>query len=132
MEKQQDMEKFEFEIFSFGFKNGVPAEINYIFDVRFLPNPYWDESLRAKSGLQKEVSDYVLESPEGEQFIEKFLPFITLLKEQNIRAGKKKLTVAVGCTGGRHRSVSVVERLKKEFDASGCQVDHRDITKDKD
>lgn len=132
--KQQDntADDFALEVFSFGFKYGQPKEVNYIFDVRFLPNPYWDEALRAKSGMQVEVSDYVLLSPEGEQFCSSFLPFLNNLIDQNAQAGKQKMVVAIGCTGGRHRSVSVVERIKKELQdrPAALVINHRDIRKD--
>jgi len=120
------------EIFSFGFKYGAPEDVNYIFDVRFLPNPYWEENLRAKTGLVEEVADYVLNSKEAISLLEHLYPMILFLVKENNEAGKENLKFGIGCTGGRHRSVAVVQRLLSLLHRDGLYVSgfHRDIEKD--
>ncbi|MBW2683202.1 MAG: hypothetical protein JRC69_06525, partial [Deltaproteobacteria bacterium] len=98
-------------LFSFGFKYGAPVDVNVIWDVRFLPNPYWVEELRPQTGRVDKVATYVLESDEGRGFLTLLKPMITFLIEQNSAAGKKSLHLGIGCTGGRHRSVAVTEAL---------------------
>ncbi len=119
-------------VYSFGFKYGAPAEVNMVFDVRFLPNPYWVEELRPKTGRVGEVADYVLDSAGGRSFWAHLEPLLSFLVKQNAAAGKKSLRIAVGCTGGRHRSVAVTEKI------AACLTDlpvdltmfHRDIDRD--
>ncbi len=118
-------------LFSFGFKHGY-AEADTVWDVRFLPNPYWVPELRAHTGLEAPVAAYVLENKTGRDFLAHFDPFISFILRSNEAAGRKELTLAVGCTGGRHRSVAVIDHLQKiiadrEFD---LKVYHRDITKE--
>lgn len=131
MEKN-DVTGMNLEIFSYGFKYGVPEDVNYIFDVRFLPNPYWEESLRAKTGLVDEVADYVLKSSEALSFFEHLYPMVRFLVSKNEDAGKEKIKIGIGCTGGRHRSVAVVQQLVSLLHREGLQVSsfHRDIEKD--
>jgi UPF0042 nucleotide-binding protein len=114
-------------ILSFGFKYGVPTDVDLMFDCRFLPNPYWDESLRPHSGLEEPVRDFVLSRPETAEFLEKLDALLAMLVPAYIREGKSYLTVAMGCTGGRHRSVA--QELAKRLDAHGMPstVFHRDI-----
>jgi UPF0042 nucleotide-binding protein len=116
-------------ILSFGFKYGVPTDVDLMFDCRFLPNPYWDESLRPHSGLEEPVRDFVLSRPETAEFLEKLDALLAMLVPAYIREGKSYLTVAMGCTGGRHRSVALAEELAKRLDAHGMPstVFHRDI-----
>jgi UPF0042 nucleotide-binding protein len=116
-------------ILSFGFKYGVPTDVDLMFDCRFLPNPYWDESLRSHSGLEEPVRDFVLSRPETAEFLEKLDALLAMLVPAYIREGKSYLTVAMGCTGGRHRSVALAEELAKRLDAHGMPsaVFHRDI-----
>ena len=116
-------------ILSFGFKHGVPLDVDLMFDCRFLPNPYWDESLRSHSGLEPQVRKFVLDRPETSEFLHKLDDLLTTLIPAYIREGKSYLTVAMGCTGGRHRSVCVAEKLagflkEKEYKVG---VRHRDI-----
>lgn len=131
MEKQ-GAKKMTVEVFSFGFKYGDPEEANYVFDVRFLPNPYWEERLREKTGLIAEVADYVLESEEAVALLQYLLPMVKFLIEENRKAGKEALRVGIGCTGGRHRSVAVVQKLIELLHAEGADAGgfHRDIEKD--
>jgi len=116
-------------ILSFGFKYGVPTDVDLMFDCRFLPNPYWDESLRPHSGLEEPVRDFVLSRPETSEFLEKLDGLLAMLVPAYIREGKSYLTVAMGCTGGRHRSVALAEELASRLDAHGMTttVFHRDI-----
>ncbi len=114
---------------SFGFKHGVPLDVDLMFDCRFLPNPYWVESLRNHSGLEPEVRAYVLDRPETRQFLDKLDDLLTLLVPAYMKEGKSYLTVAMGCTGGRHRSVALAEELSRRLDAHGLPttVFHRDV-----
>ncbi|WP_136796372.1 MULTISPECIES: RNase adapter RapZ [Desulfosediminicola] len=127
-------EEFELTIFSFGFKYGSPGDdATMVWDVRFLPNPYWQKAMRDRNGLEKDVASFVLESVSGSSFFEKLLPMIEFLIEQNRQAGKAEMKVAIGCTGGHHRSVAVVERLAEELAGEKLlklHVYHRDIKKE--
>jgi RNase adapter protein RapZ len=116
-------------ILSFGFKHGVPLDVDLMFDCRFLPNPYWDESLRSHSGLEPEVRKYVLDRPETAEFLEKLDDLLTMLIPAYRREGKSYLTVAMGCTGGRHRSVVLAEELARRLAKQGMPttVFHRDV-----
>jgi len=116
-------------VVSFGFKHGVPLDVDLMFDCRFLPNPYWDESLRSHSGLEPEVRAYVLDRPETLAFLAKLDDLLTMLIPAYMKEGKSYLTVAMGCTGGRHRSVVLAEELSRRLDAHGLPttVFHRDV-----
>jgi RNase adapter protein RapZ len=116
-------------ILSFGFKHGVPRDVDLMFDCRFLPNPYWVESLRSHSGLEPEVRQYVLERPETSEFLAKLDDLLSMLIPAYIREGKSYLTVAMGCTGGRHRSVVLAEELAGRLAEKGVAttVFHRDV-----
>jgi UPF0042 nucleotide-binding protein len=119
-------------IFSFGFKYGTPVDINYVMDMRFLPNPYWVDELRDKTGLDGAVADYVLLSEEGKRTVVQLQEFFGFIVRQNIAAEKKTVRIGIGCTGGRHRSVAVVEKIAAFLLAEfGCvSVFHKDIKKD--
>jgi UPF0042 nucleotide-binding protein len=114
---------------SFGFKYGVPLDVDLMFDCRFLPNPYWDEALRSHSGLEPEVRAYVLERPETLAFLDKLEDLLVMLVPAYMKEGKSYLTVAMGCTGGRHRSVVLAEELSRRLDAHqlATTVFHRDV-----
>ncbi len=116
-------------IVSFGFKYGVPLDVDLMFDCRFLPNPYWDETLRHHSGLEPEVRAYVLDRPETAAFLDKLDELFVMLIPAYMREGKSYLTVAMGCTGGRHRSVVLAEELVRRLDQHGIPtaVYHRDV-----
>ncbi len=116
-------------IVSFGFKHGIPRDVDLMFDCRFLPNPYWDETLRSHSGLEPEVRAFVLERPETTEFLAKLDDLLSMLIPAYIREGKSYLTVAMGCTGGRHRSVVLAEELARRLDDHGMPttVFHRDV-----
>ena len=116
-------------ILSFGFKHGVPLDVDLMFDCRFLPNPYWDEALRSHSGLEPQVRKFVLDRPETSEFLHKLDDLLTTLIPAYVREGKSYLTVAMGCTGGRHRSVVLAEELARRLDDHGMAttVFHRDV-----
>jgi RNase adapter protein RapZ len=116
-------------IVSFGFKHGIPRDVDLMFDCRFLPNPYWDESLRSHSGLEPEVRAFVLERPETTEFLAMLDDLLSMLIPAYIREGKSYLTVAMGCTGGRHRSVVLAQELARRLDDHGMPttVFHRDV-----
>ncbi|PIE31171.1 hypothetical protein CSA56_19140 [candidate division KSB3 bacterium] len=119
-------------MFSFGFKYGPPADANLVLDVRFLPNPYWEDHLRHLTGLDNSVSDYVLHSEGGKRLIQHLVPFIQFLLAEYQQTGKEQLRIGIGCTGGQHRSVAVVACLNKQLCDAGFQVteEHRDIGKE--
>ncbi len=115
---------------SFGFGKGIPLESDLIFDVRFLPNPHFVEELKHKDGLSKEVRNFVLEHATTRQFLQKLDDLLVFLLPLYIKEGKQYLTISVGCTGGRHRSVVIAEHLKETFGKSGYQgveVRHREL-----
>ena len=126
---EEDGSTMQTSVTSFGFKHGVPLDVDLMFDCRFLPNPYWDESLRSHSGLEPEVRAYVLDRPETIAFLEKLDDLLTMLIPAYMKEGKSYLTVAMGCTGGRHRSVVLAEELSRRLDAHGMPttVFHRDV-----
>lgn len=119
-------------LFSFGFKYGIPIGINQLWDVRFLPNPYWVPELRPRTGKAPDVAAYVLESAAGRAFIEHLQPLLVFLVNQNLAADKKTLRIAIGCTGGRHRSVAVTEKIAALLADQPVEltVFHRDINRD--
>lgn len=119
-------------LFSFGFKYGTPVDVNYLMDMRFLPNPYWVEELKEKTGKEQRVADYVLQSEEGKTTLVQLQQFFDLLVTQNRAAGKKAMRIGIGCTGGRHRSVAVIEEMARYLrpQAPQLRVFHRDIDKD--
>ena len=116
-------------IVSFGFKHGVPLDVDLMFDCRFLPNPYWDEELRSHSGLEPDVRSFVLDRPETSAFLEKLNQLLSMLIPAYTREGKSYLTIAMGCTGGRHRSVALAEELARRLSDDGVPttVFHRDV-----
>lgn len=119
---------FSISFISFGYKNGLPMDADLLFDVRFLPNPYWIEALRSKSGNDLEVFDYVMSDKETKRFIKKLKPFLDYAFKQYIKEGKNHFTVGIGCTGGMHRSVSIVNWLFDEYGKKyHCFKEHRDL-----
>lgn len=120
-------------VLSFGFKYGIPADSDVVFDVRFLPNPYYDPELRPMTGNDKVIQDYVFSKPQAGLFLDKLEDMLRFLIPNYVDEGKNQLVVSIGCTGGKHRSVTIAnalyDRLKKQA-AYGLKVEHRDITKD--
>jgi UPF0042 nucleotide-binding protein len=116
-------------IMSFGFKYGVPSELDLCFDVRFLTNPFYQKDLRSKSGLDDEVYNYVLSLPSAHQFLDKVIELIEFLYPLYKEEGKSSLTIAIGCTGGQHRSISLVKavylRLQNKWEK--IRIEHRDL-----
>lgn len=114
-------------VVTFGFKYGVPTEADLVFDLRFLPNPYFDKELRPLSGLDKSIQEYVLGNPMGAEFDKKFINFISYLLPLYADEGRYRITLALGCTGGRHRSVSVAESALAALKKKGYSVsiEHR-------
>jgi UPF0042 nucleotide-binding protein len=126
-------ERLLINLVSFGFKHGIPLDADLIFDVRFIPNPYYIDELRPCSGKDKEVKDFVMNWPESRQFLKKLLDMVQYLIPFYIREGKTQLVIAIGCTGGRHRSVVITNELAGMLKANRHRVtvDHRDIDKDR-
>jgi len=116
-------------VVSFGYKFGLPLDVDLVFDCRFLPNPFWIEELRPFSGLDAPVRDYVLSHPEAMDFLEKVDGLLAGILPSFVREGKSYLTIALGCTGGRHRSVTLAEALGERFSERGHPVSvfHRDV-----
>lgn len=127
----QDYRNLFVTIMSFGFKYGVPADCDLVFDVRFLPNPYYVPELKHKTGEQQEVRDFVLDSPISRKFLDKLIDMIKFLIPHYIDEGKNQLVIGIGCTGGHHRSVTVANELYRQLnnvDAKyGIRISHRDI-----
>jgi UPF0042 nucleotide-binding protein len=121
-----------FAVVSFGYKYGIPIDADLLFDVRFLPNPHYDLRLRPLTGLDEEVSSFVLESPGTSEYLERLFPLLDFLFPRYAAEGKAHLTIGVGCTGGRHRSVTVAELIGKRYEKQGYYtvVRHRDLTRD--
>ena len=127
----QDYRNLFVTIMSFGFKYGVPADCDLVFDVRFLPNPYYVPELKHKTGEQQEVRDFVLDSPISREFLDKLIDMIKFLIPHYIDEAKNQLVIGIGCTGGHHRSVTVANELYRQLnnvDAKyGIRISHRDI-----
>ncbi|MBM7624204.1 RNase adapter RapZ [Sporohalobacter salinus] len=126
-------DKINISLISFGFKYGIPADSDLMFDVRFLPNPHYVDSLRSLTGNDKEVQEYILKRPITKKFKEKFFGLIDFLIPQYIKEGKNHLSIGIGCTGGKHRSVTFVNELSDFLLNKQYHVitEHRDIDKDR-
>ncbi len=116
-------------IISFGFKHGIPNDADMIFDVRFLPNPHFVESLKNLNGTDKEVLDYIMEKEQSREFIDKMTEFLDYLIPNYEKEGKSYLTIAIGCTGGKHRSVAITDKVAQHFKDLSPLTRHRDISK---
>lgn len=117
-------------VMSFGFKHGIPQDADLVFDVRFLPNPFYIEELKHLTGNDKPVQDYVMQSPEAEGFLQKLLEMLEFLLPGYVAEGKYQLVIAIGCTGGQHRSVTLANELYKRMKNKGnygLNIKHRDI-----
>ena len=125
----EDAPQMQTSVISFGYKHGIPLDVDLVFDCRFLPNPFWVEELRPFSGLDEPVRDFVLGQPESIGFLEKVDDLLTSILPAFVREGKSYLTVAMGCTGGRHRSVVLAHALAERLGEHGLTVSvfHRDI-----
>ncbi len=120
-------------VLSFGYKYGIPVDADLVFDVRFLPNPYYVDTLRPLTGNDKEVYEYVLKAPESDTFLQKFMDMLRFLIPNYMNEGKTQLVIAIGCTGGKHRSVTMANALYQMLWGGeyGVKVEHRDIEKDR-
>jgi RNase adapter protein RapZ len=116
-------------VVSFGFKYGIPVDADLVVDMRFLPNPHWVPELRPQTGLDAEVAHYVIDRPDAQAFLDGYENVLKTLTEGYLREGKRYITLAVGCTGGKHRSVAMSEALGERLRASGIPtiVMHRDL-----
>jgi UPF0042 nucleotide-binding protein len=123
---------FIIPMLSFGFKYGIPVDSDLVFDVRFLPNPFYIPGLKKKTGLDSEVNQYVLASEAASKFLDKLEEMLKFLIPHYIAEGKNQLVVSIGCTGGKHRSVTLVNEIAKRMEhlEYGLKVEHRDIEKD--
>lgn len=131
--QNQDYKNLFITILSFGFKYGIPADSDLVFDVRFLPNPYYVEGLRAKTGNDMEIRDYVLQFQEAHTFLDKLEDMVNFLIPNYIAEGKNQQVISIGCTGGKHRSVTLANELYKRLAGRkeyGLKIEHRDIGKD--
>lgn len=128
---QIDKNTMSVSIISFGYKYGIPMDADMVFDVRFLPNPYYVSSLKEHTGEEDMVQDYVLKWPITEKFYKKFFDFIEFLLPEYKKEGKSHLMIAIGCTGGHHRSVTTAIKLKDHLLKQGYRVivEHKDINK---
>ncbi|PLS17954.1 RNase adapter RapZ [Bacillus sp. M6-12] len=124
---------FTVNVMSFGFKHGLPIDADLVFDVRFLPNPHYIDHMRPKTGLEEEVSSYVLKWNETQKFLEKVTDLLGFMLPHYKREGKAQLVIAIGCTGGQHRSVALAEYIGHFFqDGYVTRISHRDIAKRKE
>jgi UPF0042 nucleotide-binding protein len=116
-------------VVSFGFKYGIPVDADLVADMRFLPNPYWVPELRHLSGRDREVADYVKERPDAKAFLERYVALIETVAEGYLREGKRFMTIAIGCTGGKHRSVAMTEEIAQRLREQGLDARpmHRDL-----
>ncbi len=131
--QNQDYKNLFVTILSFGFKYGIPADSDIVMDVRFLPNPYYVEGLRAKTGNDPEIQNYVMQFEEARVFIDKLEDMINFLIPNYIAEGKNQLVISIGCTGGKHRSVTLANELYKRLEGKkeyGLKIEHRDLGKD--
>ena len=124
-------ETLRVNLLSFGYRYGIPHEADLLADVRFLPNPYFVATLKDHTGRDAPVQEFVLKAPEAEEFLRRFVDLVVFLLPQYEREGKTSLTVAIGCTGGKHRSVTLIEEIGRRLRGSGraVQVLHRDVEK---
>ena len=142
-ELRQELEKIFIEdknyqnlfvtVLSFGFKYGIPGDADLVFDVRFLPNPYYEEDLRCHTGEEKAVQDFVKQGGTADEFLKKLYDMLEFLLPRYIEEGKNQLVIAIGCTGGKHRSVTIAGEVYRRLSAHeewGIKLEHRDIDQD--
>lgn len=132
MGQETPQKEIQVNLLSFGFKHGTPDHVNLLFDVRFLPNPYYIDDLRDQTGLDHDAAAYALANEKGQEFIALLKQMLEFLIPQHQQNGKEDLIVAIGCTGGKHRSVAVVEEIKQSLNMQGKSilVTHRDISRE--
>lgn len=130
--REEDFTNLYVTVLSFGFKYGIPNDADLVFDVRFLPNPYYIDELKPQTGNDAPVRDYVMSSEISREFLKKITDLVSFLLPNYVKEGKNSLVIAFGCTGGKHRSVTLANALYDLLKDSdyGCRVEHRDIEKD--
>jgi len=130
---EDDMQRILITVTSFGYKRGIPLDADMVFDMRFIPNPFYNEELRDLSGQDEAVKKYVLSFPVTQLFISKVTDLVNIIAPHYLSQDKKQLVIAIGCTGGMHRSVAVAEELYRIFCEQNHRVtlEHRDIRLDK-
>ena len=130
--QNQEFKNMMVTVLSFGFKNGIPSDADLVFDVRFLPNPYYVDDLKTKTGNDREVQEYVMNCSQAGEFLDKLSDMVQFLIPNYVAEGKNQLVVAIGCTGGKHRSVTIANKLyeilKKDREYK-VKIEHRDIEK---
>lgn len=126
-----DQQLMEVHVFSFGYKHGLPVEADLMIDVRFLPNPFYDPEMRPLTGLDRKVSDFVLDHPKTKEFLSAWFQLLDAVMPGYIAEGKPQLSIAVGCTGGQHRSVAIAEATARYLERQQYHVNtsHRDLAK---
>ena len=130
--QNQEFKNMMVTVLSFGFKNGIPSDADLVFDVRFLPNPYYVDDLKTKTGNDREVQEYVMNCSQAGEFLDKLSDMVQFLIPNYVAEGKNQLVVAIGCTGGKHRSVTIANKLYeilKENREYKVKIEHRDIEK---
>lgn len=129
--REEEYANFNVAVVSFGFKFGIPADVDLVFDVRFLPNPYYDLSLRPLTGNDRPIQEFVMKHEESRVFLEKLEDMLKFLIPNYIKEGKYNLVIGIGCTGGKHRSVTITNALAEKLKqlAYPVKVEHRDITR---
>lgn len=128
--RNEEYNSLMINVISFGFKNGIPADADLVFDVRFLPNPFYIEELKAHTGNEKEVQDYVMSFSEAHEFLDKLTDMMQFLIPNYIKEGKYQLVIGIGCTGGKHRSVTLANALYDRLKDQGkysIKLTHRDV-----
>jgi UPF0042 nucleotide-binding protein len=124
-----DTTRLRVTVLSFGFKYGIPIDADFVADMRFLPNPHWVPELRHRTGMDSEVAAYVKDRGDAQEFLERYVPVIQTVGAGYLREGKRFMTVAIGCTGGKHRSVAMTEEIVSRLRAAGLEAEatHRDL-----
>jgi UPF0042 nucleotide-binding protein len=124
-----DSTRLSVTVTSFGFKYGIPVDADFVADMRFLPNPYWVPELRAHTGRDEDVADYVKSRDGAEEFLDGYVPVLLGVAEGYLREGKRFMTIAIGCTGGKHRSVAMTEEIARRLSDKGylTRATHRDL-----
>lgn len=128
--KRTEYRNIYITVVSFGFKYGIPVDSDLVFDVRFLPTPFYVEGLKHKTGKEQEVQDFVMKSDAAEEFLERLVGMVDFLLPNYVAEGKNQLVISIGCTGGKHRSVTMAERLYQHLCSRteyGLKLEHRDI-----
>jgi UPF0042 nucleotide-binding protein len=124
-----DTMRLKVTVMSFGFKYGIPVDADFVADMRFLPNPYWVPHLRGQTGRSVEVSGYVLEQDGAREFVDRYVELLAGVAKGYLREGKRFMSIAIGCTGGKHRSVAMTEEIARQMREAGYDVGtvHRDL-----